>query len=152
MGYGFTKIKELVALGFIMGMVYYTMEGFWRGWTNIAMLFIGGLCGVFIGLLNQFPQYYRLKIWQQSIIGTIIILSVELLAGLILNIWLQLRLWDYSGISGNLLGQIALPYAVLWFIITPFAIWIDDWLRWRLFHEGEPYTLKEIYLELITLR
>lgn len=139
-----------IYLGFIMGMVYFTMEGFWRGWTNIAMLFIGGICGVLVGLLNEQPGYYKLKIWQQCLIGTIIILGVEFISGLVLNVWLGLHIWDYSDTWGNILGQVCLPYAALWFILTPFAIWLDDLLRAKLYLEGQTYSIGEIFVELVS--
>ncbi len=49
MDYAVNNVKKYVVLLILMGNVYYVMEGFWRGWTNIVMLFIGGLCGLIIG-------------------------------------------------------------------------------------------------------
>ena len=144
-------VKHLL-LGFIMGMIYFTLEGLWRGWTHIAMLFIGGLCATLVGQLNQYPQYYKFKIWQQSLIGTLIVLIIELISGLVLNVGLGLNLWSYSDMWGNLFGQVCIQYAVLWFILVPFCIWLDDCLRFKLYGEGKPYAIKEIYWELITLR
>lgn len=145
-------MKKLSILGFVMGMIYFTAEGFWRGWTNIAMLFVGGLCLVLIGLLDEFPNHYNLKIWQQCLLGTLIILTIEFVSGVILNIWLKLHIWDYSGTFGNVKGQICIAYGLLWFILTPFAIWLDDFLRWKLFGEEEPHKVREIYSELIKLK
>jgi uncharacterized membrane protein len=145
-------MKKLSILGFVMGMIYFTAEGFWRGWTNIAMLFVGGLCCVLIGLLDEFPKQYKLKIWQQCILGTLIILTIEFVSGVILNIWLKLHIWDYSNTWGNIKGQICVPYAILWFILTPFVIWLDDFLRWKMFGEEEPYHIKQIYKGIIRLK
>ncbi len=145
-------MKKLSILGFIMGMIYFTAEGFWRGWTNIAMLFVGGLCCVLIGLLDEFPQKYKLKIWQQCLLGTVIILAIEFISGVILNIWLKLNIWDYSNSWGNIKGQICVAYGILWFILTPFVIWLDDFLRWKLFGEEEPYDIKQIYKGLVRLK
>ncbi len=36
------------------------------------------------------------------------------LAGLGLNVWLGLGIWDYSGECGNLWGQVCPLYAALW--------------------------------------
>lgn len=143
-------MRKHLILGFLMGMAYFTLEGFWRGWTNIAMLFIGGLCAILIGELNQNPRYFKLKIWQQTLIGTGIILVIELVSGLILNVGLGMHIWDYSHTWGNVLGQICLPYALLWTVIVPACIWLDDWLRFKLYGEGTPYRLREIYWELLT--
>jgi uncharacterized membrane protein len=136
-------------LAFLIGMVYFTLEGFWRGWTNITMLFIGGVCGFLIGLLNQ---YTGLKVWQQTILGTGIALAVELISGLLFNLVLGLGLWNYSGMWGNLYGQICPQFALIWFMLTPFAIWLDDFIRWRFYDEGYYYPPWENYWELIIFR
>lgn len=145
-------MKKLAILGFVMGMVYFTAEGFWRGWTNISMLFVGGLCCVLIGLLDENPRRLKLKIWQQCLLGTLIILSIEFISGVILNIWLKLHIWDYSQRWGNVKGQVCVAYGLLWFAITPIAIWLDDFLRWKLFGEEEPHAINQIYKELVKLK
>ncbi|NLW92809.1 MAG: hypothetical protein GXY34_14570 [Syntrophomonadaceae bacterium] len=145
-------MKRLFILGFIMGMVYFTLEGFWRGWTNITMLFVGGLCGVIVGSLNEYPDYINLKVWQQTLVAWPLVLIVEFVSGLVLNVWLGLQIWDYTGTLGSLYGQVSLPYALLWLPLIPFGIWLDDWLRWKLFDEEEPPKLESIYRDLIRLR
>lgn len=145
-------MKRLLILGFIMGMIYYTLEGFWRGWSNIAMLFVGGLCGVLVGLLDEYPQFIQLKIWQQTLIAWPLVTMVEFIAGFILNIWLGLGIWDYAGLPGSIYGQVCLPYAALWLFLIPFGIWLDDWLRWKFFDQEKPPELISIYRDLITLK
>lgn len=148
------KIIKLLILWFILGMCYFTLEGLWRipkgGYANIIMLFIGGLCGLLIGSINQIPKFYNLAIWKQSFIGTIIALIVEYISGYILNIRLGLHIWDYSNLYFNINGQICLLYTVLWFLLIPTAIWLEDWLRYKLWDEGDYYSLVSIYKELIT--
>ena len=145
-------MRKHMILGFLMGVAYFTLEGLWKGWTNIAMLFIGGLCAVLIGQLNDYPKYFKLKVWQQTLIGTGIILIIEFTSGMILNLGFGMHLWDYSHTWGNLYGQICVPYAFLWMILVPACIWLDDWLSWRLYGEGTPYRLRDNYFELITNR
>lgn len=123
---------------FVIGMCYVTIELLWRGVTYLPMLFVGGLCGLCIGLLNQRPSFYDRKIWQQCLIGTLLTLLIEFVSGYILNIKLGLNIWNYNGVPGNLMGQICLPYAAFWFMLMPFAIYADDWLRWKLFSEPHP--------------
>lgn len=55
--------------------------------------------------------------WQQCLIGTLITLVIEFVSGYILNIKLGLDIWDYSSIPFNLMGQICLPYGILWFFL-----------------------------------
>ncbi len=146
------KIYKDVILIFVMGALYMVLEGFWRGWTNISMLVVGGLCGFFIGRLNEYPTFYNRKMWEQCIIGTIIVLVVEFTSGMILNVWLGLHIWDYSNTWGNLHGQICIPYAVLWFLLVPTVIYADDYLRFMLFGEEKPMGVLKNYNKLIKLK
>ena len=40
--------------------------------------------------------------------------------------------------SQHLLGQICLPFSLLWVALSVLCIFVDDALRWRLFHEEKP--------------
>jgi uncharacterized membrane protein len=51
---------------------------------------------------------------------------------------LGLGVWDYSGLPLNVLGQISLLYSVLWMPLVVFAVWLDDFLRWKLWGEERP--------------
>ena len=66
-----------------------------------------------------------------------------LVAGLILNVWLGLGIWDYNSLPFNLAGQICLGYSCLWYLLSIPAIVLDDWLRHRFFQEERPrYNLR----------
>lgn len=148
------KVFKILILWFIIGMVYFTMEGFWRikqgGWSNISMLVVGGFCGLVVGSINQIPRFYKMPIWMQSLIGTLITILVEFISGIFLNKILGLNIWDYTGKPLNIMGQVCLPYSILWFLLMPLAIWLEDALRFILFKERSYYTLKSIYIEFIT--
>ena len=45
-------IKELILL-IIFGITYCGIEILYRGRTHISMLFVGGLCAVLIGMINE---------------------------------------------------------------------------------------------------
>ncbi|MDP4145133.1 MAG: hypothetical protein Q8936_11745 [Bacillota bacterium] len=141
-------MKKLFTIWFIMGMMYFTLEGFFRGWTNISMLFVGGLCGMLIGELDEHSGYFSGSMWGQCILGTLIILIIEFVSGMILNVWLKLNVWDYSHMWGNLYGQICVPYAFIWFMLVPFAIYIDDYLRYKFFDRKKPEALIMHYRNL----
>ena len=51
-------------------------------------------------------------------------------AGLILNVWLGLDIWDYSNLPLNLCGQICLWYSALWYVLCLVFIPVFDWLRY----------------------
>jgi Predicted membrane protein len=154
MGYSNSNnyLKKDLLLIFVMGMLYMVLEGLWKGWTNIFMLPIGGSCGFLVGRLNEHPAFYNRKMWEQCIIGTLIVLIIEFFSGMILNLLLRLHLWDYSDMWGNFYGQICIPYALLWFVLIPLTIYADDYLRYRLFGEVEPKGLLYNYKLLFTLQ
>lgn len=134
------KCKELfkiIALFIIGGLAYCGIEIIWRGHTHWTMGILGGLCFVIIGGLNNYIPW-EMKLWKQAIIGSLVITSCELVSGIILNLFLGLHIWDYSNIPFNLLGQICLPFTILWFFLSIICIFIDDWLRYILFHEKRP--------------
>lgn len=157
MGYSNTssiknKIYKDLLLIFVMGALYMVLEGLWRGWTHISMLVVGGLSAFLIGRLNQHPKFYDKKMWQECLIGTFIILVLEFTSGCILNLWLHLDIWDYSNEPFNVCGQICLPYAFLWFLLVPTAIYVDDYLRYKLFQEKKPIGILKNYKDLVTLQ
>lgn len=144
------QIYKDISLILIMGMLYMGIEILWRGYTDISMLFVGGLCSFLVGRLNEHPKFYDRKMWQQCVIGALITLNIEFVSGLILNIWLGLNIWDYSGMWGNICGQVCLPYGFLWFLLMPLCIYVDDWLRYKLFEEEKPIGLFENFKDLVT--
>jgi uncharacterized membrane protein len=152
----YKAVLRVIALWLIIGTLYYTLEGIWHipsgGWANIAMLPIGGLCGVCIGSINQIKAFQKMRVFDECVISTFIVLAIEFISGVILNLWLHLNIWDYSKYLFNVYGQICLQYGILWFVISPFAIWLDDWLRYKLWSQGTYYSLWSIYKKLIKFK
>ena len=121
----------------IGGLLYVLCELVFRGRSHWTMFLVGGLCFWLIGLINEVIPW-DMPIWQQCIIGALIITAVEFVAGCIINIWLGWQVWDYSGLPFNILGQICLPFTVLWSLLAAAGIILDDYLRFLLFGEEKP--------------
>ena len=135
------KYKEYLkcALLFLIGgALYYCIEIMWRGYSHWTMAVVGGICFVVIGGFNDYIPW-EMPIWQQAGIGALFVTAMELVVGIPLNLMLGLHIWDYSNVSFNFLGQICLPFTVLWFFLSLLAIFVDDWLRYLLFHEERPH-------------
>ena len=119
------------------GSIYYLTEILYRGYSHYTMFLIGGICFIIIGLLNE-GMSWDLCIEKQVLLGLASVLLVEFIAGCILNLWLGLNIWDYSNLPFNILGQICLPFALLWIPLIVIAILLDDSLRYSFFNEQRP--------------
>lgn len=126
---------------FIIGAIsYYGLENFWRGFSHWTMALLGGTCFVLIGGINEFFTW-EMPLWKQCLIGTTVVTILEFITGCIVNLWLRWNVWHYEYF--DILGQICLPFSLLWFVLSGLAIVVDDWLRYWLFGEEKPrYKLK----------
>jgi len=131
------KIKRFILLFIIGGLVYVIMELLFRGRSHISMFFVGALCFIIIGSLNEFYTW-QMSVISQMFISSIVITILEFICGLIVNVWLGLNVWDYSNQPYNLMGQICLLFTNLWFFISLIGIVLDDYLRYILFNEEKP--------------
>ena len=75
----------------------------------------------------------------QALACTAAITACELAAGLVLNVWLDIGVWDYSHMWGNLWGQICPQYAALWFALSLVMIPAFDWMRWAVEGGEKPH-------------
>lgn len=129
------KYAVLLAVG---GIVYTTIELLWRGYTYPSMFFVGGICFVLCGLINE-AFLWEMPLPQQMGLAAAIVTAVELIAGGYLNLWLGLGVWDYSSLPLNLWGQICAGYTGLWYLLSLPAIILDDYLRFWFFNEERPH-------------
>ncbi len=115
------------------GLGYGLLEIAWRGQTHISMFFVGGLCFFIIGGLDEFHAKPCLLL--QAVVSSAAVTAVEFMSGVYINLILGLRVWDYSDMPLNLMGQICLPFSTLWLIVSVPAIYFEDFLRHCLFNE-----------------
>ena len=135
------KLKAILkhaVLALCGGCVYFLIEMAWRGHSHWTMAVLGGVCFVLIGDINEFIPW-NMPLILQGAIGSGIVTVLELVSGIILNLWLGLGIWDYSNMPFNLLGQICLPFTLLWVALSIVAVVLDDWLRYWLFGEDRPH-------------
>ena len=120
----------------IGGAVYVLIELLYRGHSHISMFILGGLLFLLIGLLNEFCFSWNMALISQMFISMVTVTLFELITGLILNVWLNLGIWDYYKQPFNLCGQICLLYSNIWFLLSLPAILLDDLLRDKWFGES----------------
>ncbi len=117
---GIRLYTELALLG---GAGYTVVELLWRGRSHPSMFVVGGLCFTVIGRIHT-RLAHRPAILRCGLCSAAIS-AVELVSGCILNRWLGLGVWDYSGMRFHILGQVSLVYSLLWVGLS--------WLAWPLY-------------------
>ncbi len=120
----------------IGGSVYLLLELLYRGYSHPSMFFAGGLSAALIYLVCCEGRLRHAGWYVRCAVGSLLITSVEFCTGLLLNLLLRLGIWDYSSLPFNLLGQICLPFSVLWFFLTLPVLFLGDLLF------GEPAQLR----------
>lgn len=134
-------IAQYLLLWIIGGFVYVLIELAYRGRSHWSMAVVGGLCFIAIGDLNEnnFPGSLRAKTFEGMVIlGALETTFIEFVSGVIINMILHWDVWDYSNTPFNVLGQICLPFTLIWMFIAAIAIIVDDFLRHVLFMK--PFT------------
>ena len=120
------------------GLLYGCLELLYRGRTHWTMLLLAALLCVPMDIANEHIPW-EWPLWAQAVAGGTVITAAEFAAGLLLNVWLGIGVWDYSGLPMNFLGQICLYYFVLWIPLSAAAVLLDDGLRRVLFGTPMPH-------------
>lgn len=107
------KWIEKGAMFLLGGVGYVSLEMLWRGWSHFSMFLAGGSCFLLLGRLDKVKS---VPLWFRGILGSAVITAVELATGLIFNRGYQV--WDYRHAPMNFLGQICLPFTLLWIPIS----------------------------------
>lgn len=119
--------REYLILFLIGGIVYVLIEISYRGYSHISMFIVGGICFILISSLNELP--FKMPIALQMFISCLLITGIELISGIIVNIFLHLNVWDYSLERFNFLGQICLKASIAWFFLSLPGIYIGNFIK-----------------------
>lgn len=106
------KILRKCALFGLGGGLYGLLEVLWRGRTHISMLLLGGGCFLMLGRLRRLSVPVSVK----TLLGAACITAAELVTGLLVN--RDFTVWDYRRMPFQFLGQICLPYSLLWMPVS----------------------------------
>lgn len=124
----------------IFGTLYFIIETIWKGHlTHWSMFVLAGIIGTLIGGMNEYIPW-EMPFWEQCLGGAALATLFEGCAGIVLNIVLNLHIWDYSNMPFQFFfGQCCLPFCAAWLVLAALCILIDDWVRWRFFGEEQPH-------------
>lgn len=112
---------------------YGLIEILWRGHTHWSMLIAGGLS--FSGLSAIAQKMKRTALIVKAIMGGFLITALEYIFGIIFNVFLNKKVWDYSNMPLNLHGQICALYSFFWIILSLLFIPLAGVLSARLQRE-----------------
>lgn len=119
------------------GSTYNTIEVFYRGYSHWSMYVLGAICFMTLSPINKkFP--WEMPIWLQMIIGSLWITLLELIVGVIVNLWWGLGVWDYSDLPYNLWGQIVPHFTFFWFWLALVGIALFDYIDFWFFEGDKP--------------
>ena len=110
------KVRDNTLIFSMGGILYGITELLWRKRTHWTMVITGGFC--FLVLFRIFTRIREIGNIYKCMIGSFVITTVEFTVGYIVNIKFHMKVWDYSGMPFNILGQVCPVYSFLWGVLT----------------------------------
>lgn len=116
------------------GTLYFFIEVVWKtshgrpetiSWTMLLLAIILAVPLERFGA--ELP--WDMPLMVQSAVCGVAITVVEFVAGLIINVWLGMGVWDYSAMPGNIMGQVCPQFLVMWVFLAAVGIVMLDWMR-----------------------
>lgn len=117
------------------GTLYFFIEVIWKtshgrpemiSWTMLLLAIILAVPLERFGA--ELP--WDMPLMVQSAVCGVAITVVEFVAGLIINVWLGMGVWDYSAMPGNIMGQVCPQFLAMWMILAAVGIVMLDWMRY----------------------
>lgn len=113
----FEKYLFLFCFG---GLGYGLIEIAFRGYTHWSMIITGGSAFLCLYIINK--SFENTTIYKKALIGALVITTLELTVGLVVNNTFNLGVWDYTNTPINFLGIISLPFCICWYGISYIAL------------------------------
>ena len=110
------------------GFIYCMIEILFRNWSHWSMFVLAGFLGVFcVDSINN-TLSFDCDYIVQILISTILCTIGEGISGIILNVWLQLNVWDYSKMAFGtfFFGQCNILFCFAWALIISVVIFYCD--------------------------
>ncbi len=105
-----------VRLFLLGGGVYVLLEKLWRGYSHWTMFLLGGACFHLMGQVGA--RCCRWPLRRRCALCAGLVTAAEFLCGCVVNRALKMNVWDYSRYPLQFMGQICLPYTLLWGLLS----------------------------------
>lgn len=94
------------------------------------MIIAGGVCFVIFSLISE--KCKKRSLVFKASLCSLSVTSVEFVFGVIFNMILKMKVWDYSNLRFNLLGQVCLLYSLLWALLGAACLPLADFINRKL--------------------
>ena len=132
------KICEYLLIWLVGGCLYYTFEVVFRGFSHWSMFVLGGICMCFCAWQGSVREW-RDPMWMQMLRCMVFITSCEFITGIIVNKWMGWHVWDYTDQPFQIMGQICLPFTVIFSGLCAAGILLSGYLLHFLYGEKHPH-------------
>lgn len=138
--YLISNIIEKIILWMTGGLFYFYMEIAFRNYSHYSMIICGGLCFLIVGMIGDYIMDKESNILKAiSLImffGSLTITTLELLTGIIVNVFLELDVWDYTSMKYNVYGQICLGYTLIWSLLSLLCVFVANTIKAFIFEKN----------------
>lgn len=120
---------------FLVGYcVYIAIEVTFRNYSFPLMGVVGAISFILIDRINEVMPW-DIDLIIQSVIGSLLVTTFELIVGEGLKFFNQPPMWDYSSLPLNFDGVICLQFSLVWVLLSALAIFLADAINYYLLHE-----------------
>ena len=126
-----TILKNVLFRAFVGGMMYGGFEIAFDNSSSRSMILVGAIAFIVGGEFSI--KFKKMSMAKKSFWIANIITALELISGLLWN--QNYQIWDYRNlvlfdkIPLHFMGHICIPFWLIWFVISPFIIWLTDKLK-----------------------
>ena len=106
------NFKRYAAFFLIGGAGYALIELLWRGRTHWTMVLSGGISFMLFSYITVIFADNSLLL--KAALSALSVTVVELVFGVVFNVILGMKVWDYSNVPFNFLGQICPRFTLMW--------------------------------------
>ena len=131
------KLSEYLFLWTLGGVIYYSLEMIFRGFSHWSMFLLGGFCLVFFAQQGIWTGW-RAPLWKQVGWSVLFVTSCEFITGIFVNKIMCWNVWDYTDQPFQILGQVCLPFTIIFSGLCAAGILLSGYLLHFLYGEKRP--------------
>lgn len=132
------RLSEYLFFWTLGGTLYYSFEMIFRGFSHWSMFMLGGFCLVFC-IQQSIWTGWDSPLWLQVLWCSVFVTTGEFITGILVNKVMHWHVWDYSDQPFQLMGQICIPFAVLFSGLCVVGIFLGSYLMHFLYGEKIPH-------------